>query len=113
MRAPSADAYAWRGWTPRMEVPECSICLESFEAADEIVLLPCRHMLHRQCLLEWTQARMISATCPLCKASLLPEGLVIEDDCELRCCQTLGRALSGSRLFPAESHSRANASAML
>ncbi len=97
--AATAGLAPWNGWQGD-ETPECPICLEAYEADEEIVVLPCRHLLHRACLLSWTKARMISTSCPLCKASLLPEGAVIEEDCELRCCRAVRHVLSGAALAP-------------
>lgn len=43
---------------------ECSICLENFCADSEIVQLPCGHLYHETCILEWLKAKF---TCPFCR----------------------------------------------
>ena len=92
------DAFSPRAWT---EAPECPICLEAYEENEEIIVLPCRHMLHRACLLSWTRARMISTSCPLCKAPLLPDGVMIDDECEMpRCCLTIHQILVSAPFAP-------------
>ena len=92
------EAFSPRAWT---EAPECPICLEAYEENEEIIVLPCRHMLHRACLLSWTRARMISTSCPLCKAPLLPDGVVIDDECEMpRCCLIVHQILVSAPFAP-------------
>ena len=72
----------WQG-----ESIDCPICMEDYVDTDEVVILPCHHMLHKECLLSW--ARVCArpprgagamATCPLCKAPLA-EGAQAEDEC--------------------------------
>jgi hypothetical protein len=92
------EAFSPRAWT---EAPECPICLEAYEENEEIIVLPCRHMLHRACLLSWTRARMISTSCPLCKAPLLPDGVMIDDECEMpRCCLIVHQILVSAPFAP-------------
>ena len=92
------DAFSPRAWT---EAPECPICLEAYEENEEIIVLPCRHVLHRACLLSWTRARMISTSCPLCKAPLLPDGVMIDDECEMpRCCLIVHQILVSAPFAP-------------
>lgn len=45
----------------------CSICLGPFEATEELLLLPCGHLLHYECVLGWLQRR---PTCPLCRCPM-------------------------------------------
>lgn len=67
---------------------DCPICMEEYEVDDEVLLLPCRHVLHKECLLSWARAcakpqgagGMPTATCPLCKTNLVPEGAQLDDD---------------------------------
>lgn len=47
----------------------CSICLCDFEADDLVKELPCRHLFHGEELDEWLRK---NASCPICRASLLP-----------------------------------------
>ncbi len=41
---------------------ECSICLNDFENNENILILPCIHIFHENCLKEWFKKR---STCPL------------------------------------------------
>lgn len=46
----------------------CAICLEDFEVAARLLVMPCRrHRFHEACLREWLQR---SNRCPLCRFSL-------------------------------------------
>lgn len=48
---------------------ECSVCLSSFEAHDEVAALPCKHFFHRTCVTKWlAECRRM---CPLCGAEVL------------------------------------------
>lgn len=42
----------------------CSICLENFEDNDYVLAMPCDHIFHKNCILEWLK---ISYKCPLCR----------------------------------------------
>lgn len=48
----------------------CPICLGDFVNGDEVRLLPCKHQFHRGCVDQWL---MVNATCPSCRASILPD----------------------------------------
>lgn len=54
---------------------ECSVCLSSFEDGEEIrKVKQCNHSFHKHCLNAWF--RHDRTTCPLCRASALPERIV-------------------------------------
>mmetsp|Transcript_59005 Transcript_59005/g.128100 ORF Transcript_59005/g.128100 Transcript_59005/m.128100 type:complete len:311 (-) Transcript_59005:116-1048(-) len=44
---------------------ECSVCLVSFDASEEIRVTGCGHAFHARCLGPWLRTRR---TCPLCRA---------------------------------------------
>jgi hypothetical protein len=49
---------------------ECAVCLSDFEEEDDLRLLPgCKHVFHKDCIDVWFQSH---STCPLCRASLVP-----------------------------------------
>ena len=45
----------------------CAICLRRFEAGQIIYRLPCKHILHKDCLDPWF---LKQSTCPLCRLDL-------------------------------------------
>ncbi|KAG0054279.1 hypothetical protein BGZ83_011621 [Gryganskiella cystojenkinii] len=49
----------------------CAVCLDEFEAGEEIRSLPCRHEFHCECIDPWLTRK--SSTCPLCKFDCLPQ----------------------------------------
>lgn len=54
---------------------ECSVCLSTFENGEEIrKIKQCKHSFHKHCLDVWF--RHDRPTCPLCRASALPERIV-------------------------------------
>ena len=48
----------------RRELPNCCICQCEIELGKETVLLPCGHMYHWDCCLEWLKT---NNTCPICR----------------------------------------------
>ncbi|CAN1199869.1 E3 ubiquitin-protein ligase RNF126 [Linum perenne] len=45
----------------------CAICLEDFEAKEEVMLTPCDHMFHEDCIVPWVKA---NGNCPVCRCSI-------------------------------------------
>ncbi len=45
----------------------CAICLESFEAAEEVRVMTCDHYFHRTCLDEWLVRQ---PSCPTCISTI-------------------------------------------
>lgn len=59
------------------EIIECSICLSDFERGQILVMLPCRHEFHHECILQWFQPYStcsLRSVCPLCKRDALHIG---------------------------------------
>jgi len=45
---------------------ECSICLEEYNTNDNIIILDCNHIFHRECISKWFHNKDIK-NCPLCR----------------------------------------------
>ncbi|KAL6995098.1 RING-type E3 ubiquitin transferase [Sarracenia purpurea var. burkii] len=43
---------------------QCTICLEKFSVGSEIARMPCSHVYHRGCIVQWLMRRN---SCPLCQ----------------------------------------------
>ena len=43
---------------------QCVICMEDFKDGDEVIYVPCLHVFHKDCLLEWFKRH---DDCPICK----------------------------------------------
>ena len=50
----------------------CVICLEDFKNGDVVIYLPCLHVFHKDCLLEWFRGHDF---CPLCKLKLTSQNI--------------------------------------
>ena len=48
----------------------CSICLEQFKDDEDVIILPCRHGFHPDCLDPWLK---MHSECPSCRAKLPSE----------------------------------------
>ncbi|KAM7523303.1 hypothetical protein LguiA_013205 [Lonicera macranthoides] len=48
----------------------CTICTNSFLINDKTIRLPCQHVYHKDCVVEWLN---MSNTCPLCRDKLPSE----------------------------------------
>lgn len=46
---------------------ECSICQEEYENNSDVIILPCRHFFHKECISLWL--RNYHHKCPLCRQS--------------------------------------------
>lgn len=47
---------------------ECCVCLEANELDDRVVRLPCAHIFHARCIVDWLGNH--SCTCPVCRYEL-------------------------------------------
>lgn len=59
--------------SPRQQYENaCAVCIEEFESHapdDEVLILPCRHKFHADCIIPWLTERQ--AHCPLCKFDVM------------------------------------------
>ena len=46
---------------------KCLICLEKFKKGDNIIILPCIHIFHSDCIKNWMKKQVL---CPLCKCAI-------------------------------------------
>ncbi|CAK8564460.1 unnamed protein product [Lathyrus sativus] len=49
---------------------KCAICLEEFEAKKEVMLTPCNHMFHEDCIVTWLTSK---GQCPVCRFVVFEE----------------------------------------
>lgn len=45
----------------------CPICLDDFKPKEEVVVTPCDHMFHEDCILPWVKSH---GQCPVCRSVL-------------------------------------------
>ncbi|BBG99310.1 RING/U-box superfamily protein [Prunus dulcis] len=45
----------------------CAVCLEDFEPRQEVMLTPCRHMFHEECIVPWVKS---NGHCPVCRFAI-------------------------------------------
>ena len=50
------------------EVDQCSICICEYEAGEEVMVLPCNHRFHGDCIRQWLDQ---STKCPLCNQQVV------------------------------------------
>jgi len=55
---------------PNSDLQDCPVCLETMQVGETVRILPCRHMLHHDCITGWFEHGKYS--CPLCKVDLQP-----------------------------------------
>lgn len=46
---------------------DCSVCKEDFASDERLVLLPCTHLYHTDCIMPWLK---LHDTCPTCRYSI-------------------------------------------
>lgn len=44
---------------------KCTICLEDFEAKEVVMVTPCKHMFHEECIVPWVKEQ---GCCPVCRS---------------------------------------------
>ena len=47
---------------------ECPVCQDDFVEGVETIVLPCKHIFHPDCILNWLK---LNGTCPVCRLSLV------------------------------------------
>lgn len=45
----------------------CAICLEDFEPRQEVMVTPCSHVFHGECIVPWARS---SSQCPVCRFAI-------------------------------------------
>ena len=63
-RFPLTNKYCKKDKNGKIELPSCCICISDIEKNEETVLLPCGHMFHWNCCLNWLKG---NNTCPMCR----------------------------------------------
>ena len=51
----------------KLKTKNCTICLEDFKVKDKVIYLPCFHLFHKDCIINWVK---LNSTCPLCKINI-------------------------------------------
>ncbi len=70
---PSDSTYGKQEpFTDYFENENCVVCLFNFESEEKILVLPCGHGYHKECIEPWIITK--SSRCPICKKSILPTG---------------------------------------
>ncbi|KAF5458588.1 hypothetical protein F2P56_022609 [Juglans regia] len=46
------------------DAKSCAICLDDFEPRQEVVITPCNHMFHEDCIMPWVKSH---GQCPVCR----------------------------------------------
>jgi hypothetical protein len=49
------------------EKKDCVVCLNKYETKEKVLILPCTHMFHTNCIKDWFKSQN---TCPICKFKL-------------------------------------------
>lgn len=63
--------HLWPGKVSKLESEqsECPVCLEQLLPKEKLLLLPCKHRFHIDCLTPWIKGN--HGCCPVCRAEIL------------------------------------------
>lgn len=65
---PASESSSFAALEKRMmdeeSVEECCICLVEMAADTEVTVLPCNHIFHGGCIVDWLRIKNV---CPLCR----------------------------------------------
>ncbi|XAO25661.1 hypothetical protein I312_104489 [Cryptococcus bacillisporus CA1280] len=59
-----------KDYLAKSQFRDCPVCKDDFEIGNEVMLIPCGHIYHPDCLIPWLRQ---SGTCPVCRFSLVSE----------------------------------------
>lgn len=45
----------------------CAVCLDDFEAREVVMVTPCNHMFHKDCIIPWVKSQ---GQCPVCRYAI-------------------------------------------
>ncbi|KAJ4711007.1 C3HC4-type RING zinc finger protein [Melia azedarach] len=62
----SSNSSSSTGWA--LTTMDCCVCLNGFQADEEVSELSCKHFFHKGCLDKWFDNK--HSTCPLCRSIL-------------------------------------------
>lgn len=75
----------------------CGICLEDWREGEDAVRLPCKHLYHLECALQWLKKH--SVNCPLCGwAADLDQAGIFDLDTDVGLCQDEENTASSTRI---------------
>jgi hypothetical protein len=89
--------------TEEDEEDQCSICICEYEAGEEVLVMPCSHRFHGDCIKQWLAQ---STKCPLCNQQVDRSGMCMEPTIENEAIEEQGpataTAASPSSVVPSE-----------
>lgn len=53
-----------RDYSGEEDDKKCTVCLEDFEPKETVMLTPCKHMFHEECIVPWFKTK---GQCPVCR----------------------------------------------
>ena len=65
-----SEKYCKKNEKGEFEQPTCSVCLFDIKMEEETILVPCGHLYHSPCILDWFKQ---NNTCPVCRFELPPK----------------------------------------
>ena len=49
------------------DTKRCAICLDDFESREQVLITPCNHMFHEDCIVPWVRSH---GQCPVCRFAI-------------------------------------------
>ena len=55
----------------RGDQPACACCMDDFVSEEALAMLPCGHVFHEECIMQWFLTDLSDGVCPMCRARVL------------------------------------------
>eukprot|EP01023_Acetabularia_acetabulum_P060519 TRINITY_DN7276_c0_g1_i2.p2 TRINITY_DN7276_c0_g1~~TRINITY_DN7276_c0_g1_i2.p2 ORF type:complete len:212 (+),score=16.44 TRINITY_DN7276_c0_g1_i2:199-834(+) len=64
------DTYQFHEKSAHPDHSSCPVCLEKYEEKEDVMIFPCFHQFHKDCINPWLEDKGYDSVCPVCKQNV-------------------------------------------